>query len=316
MSNLRKLPDFTQLDLFSVEFTDIATRMVQDVMWRPFFALGKKPRFEPIVYKTDNTEIMIMGAKPDGIATIFDEDILMYLISLVVEAQDRGEPTSPQISFEPYTCLQGIRRDTGGTEYRLLIDGLRRLHSTTIRTTIRKKEQVSLADGRGRQVLETGFHWIEGYTVNRVQYKDREVVKGITVVLSNWLYQAAIKPKEVLTIDADYLSLTSGYDRVLYKIARKHTGRQKYYSLSMRQLYEKSGSQDRFSNFSNRIRERVGLNRLPEYYMMLSPKYYKVMCEGHSMELPKHLWEQEAVTFWNREKLDFNTLPELSTNML
>jgi len=315
MNNLRKLPDYTQLDLFSAEFGDIATRMVQDVMWRPFFALGKKPRFKPIKYKNDEVEIKIFGTTEYGIATIFDEDILMWLVSQIVEKRDKGEPISPKISFTPYECLQGMRRNTGGRQYELLKDGLKRLHTTSIETTIRRRDQVSLADGETR-VLETGFHWLEAYGFNLVEHKGKEVVKGITVVLPNWLYQAAMKQNQVLTYHEDYLLMTSGYDRALYKIARKHTGRQKHYSLSMQQLYEKTGSDDRFSNFAGRIRERVEINGLPDYYMMLSPKYYKVMCEGHSIELPKYLWEQEAVTFWNREKLDFNTLSELSTDLL
>ncbi len=312
MSNLRKLPDFAQLDLFSVEFSDIATRMVQDVMWRPFFALGKKHRFEPIIYENGDVKIEVIGTTKYGIATIFDEDILMWFVSQIREKRNRGEPTSPKISFTPYECLQGMRRNTGGTEYKLLKDGLKRLHTTSIETTIRRRDQISLADGE-TQILEAGFHWLEAYGFNLTEHKGKEVIKGITVVLPNWLYQAAIRQKQVLTYHENYLLLTSGYDRALYKIARKHTGRQKYYSLSMLQLYEKTGSDAVFSHFCRDIRKRVELNRLPDYYMMLSPKYCKAMYEGHSIELPKHLWKQEAVTFWNQEKLLLDISPELST---
>jgi len=302
MSNLRKLPDFTQLDLFPAAFTDIATRMVQDVMWRPFFALGKKPRFKPIVYKNDEAKIKIFGTTEYGIATIFDEDILMWLVSQVRQARDEGKQTSAQLDFTPYDCLKGMRRNTGGTEYNLLKDGLRRLHSTTIETSIRRHSQISLTDSKKRK-LEVGFHWIEAYGFNIAEYKGKEVVKGITVVLPNWLYQSAIKAKEVLTINEDYLLLTSGYDRALYKIARKHVGRQKFYSLSMQQLYEKSGSDSVFSHFCRDIRKRVELNGLPEYYMMLSPKGCKAHCPEHNTELAEVYWSQEIVTFWSRESL-------------
>jgi len=302
MSNLRKLPDFAQLDLFPVQFTDIAPRMVQDVMWRPFFALGKKPRFKSIVYKTEHAEIKISGNAEYGMATIFDEDILMWLVSQVVEAKDRGEPTSPQISFEPYKCLQGIRRETGGRQYKLLKDGLKRLHSTTIETTIRRHDQTSLADGKKRK-LEAGFHWIEAYGFNITEHRGKEVVKGITVVLPNWLYQASIRQKGVLTINEDYLLLTSGFDRVLYKIARKHTGKQKFYSLSMQQLHEKTGSEQRFSDFTIKIRQAVEQNGLPEYYMMLSPKGCKTLALNNRIGLAEVHWNQEVVTFWNQEYL-------------
>ena len=40
MSSLRKLPNYTQLDLFYADFSDIAIRALQDVMERPFFFLS------------------------------------------------------------------------------------------------------------------------------------------------------------------------------------------------------------------------------------------------------------------------------------
>ena len=307
MSNLRKLPDFTQLDLFSAEFTDITTRVMQDVMWRPFFALSNKPRLKPIVYSNDSVKIEIVGSV-EGMATIFDADVLMWFISQIVEAKDRGEPPSPQIDFYPYDCLRGIRRDTGGRQYELLMKSLRRLHGTVVRTTIRRRDQISLSRSE-TQTLEAGFHWIESYGIHREMEKGKEVVKGATVVIPSWIYKSVINRKNVLTIDDDYFLMKGGLERVLYLIARKHVGRQKCYSLSMRQLHKKTGSERSFNKFSHDIRKLVERNGLPEYYMMLSPKYYKVMCEGHSIELPKYLWEQEAVTFWNREKLDFSTLP-------
>ncbi len=92
-TSLRKLPNYMQLDLFYADFSDIAIRALQDVMERPFFALDTKPRFEPIMYKTKGAEVTISGGKPHGIATIFDHDILMWIISQIVEEIDKGEPT-------------------------------------------------------------------------------------------------------------------------------------------------------------------------------------------------------------------------------
>ena len=288
MTNLRKLPDYIQLDLFAAEFTDIATRALQDLMWRPFFALGKKPRFEPIIYKTDKVEIMVTGAKPFGIATIYDHDLLMWFISQLVEAKDRGEETSPQMYFTPYDCLRGVYRETGGRQYKLLADALKRLHNTAIHTSIRESDQTPLTPAEKRR-LEKGFHWLESFAIRYGQISGREIPQGMTVVLPNWLYQGVMKQGAVLTVDDRYFRLKGGLERVLYLIARKHVGSQQCYSFTMRQLYEKTGSEDRFSNFAIQIRKLVKQDRLPEYCMQ---RYH-----GQKGD--------EVVQFFKRSELDF-----------
>jgi len=288
-ANLRKLPNYTQLDLFASEFDDIALRALQDVMERPFFALtNNKPRFEPIIYQTGNAEVIISGGKPSGIATIFDHDILMWLISQVVEARDKGESTSPQMHFTPYDCLRGVYRRTNGHYYQLLGQAIERLHNTSIKTNIRRKDQISLSrQEQGR--LKAGFHWLESYGMQTVEKNGKDIPQGITVVLPNWLYRGALKHGNVLTIDERYFLIRSGLERVLYMIARKHAGRQQYWSFTMRELHAKTGSESRFSDFAADIRDRVARDPLPEY----------------AMTIHRGQHDDEVVSFWKRSKLDF-----------
>lgn len=290
MSNLRKLPDYTQLDLFKADYNDIAVRALREVMERPFFALtNNRPRFEPIIYRTSSAEVIISGGKPDGIATVFDHDILMWLISQIVEAKDRGKPTSPQIDFTPYDCLRGIYRRTGGREYQLLAKSIRRLSNTHIRTNIRQKDQIPLSK-REQHRLEVGFHWLEGYGINYVKRRDKEIMSGITVVIPNWLYQGALKHGNVLTIDERYFAMTSGLERVLYMIARKHVGNQRDgWAVSMQRLYEKTGSDSPFKDFASRIRKIAERDPLPEY----------------TMSLFKGQYADEVAHFYKRSYLDF-----------
>lgn len=287
-SNLRKLPDFTQLDLFSAEYTDIATRMLQDVMWRPFFALGKRPRFEPIVYQAKDVEIMITGAKPDGIATIWDADILMWVISQVIEARDRGEETSQQIYFTPYDCLRGIYRRTSGYEYQQVMKAIRRLHGTTVRTNIRKSDDMPLSPS-DRNRLEVGFHWLESYGIQYVERNGKKIPQGVTAILPNWLYRAVIRQRNVLTIDDRYFSIKGGIERVLYLIARKHVGMQQAWGATMKELYRKTGSDAPFKNFAITVRKLVERDSLPEY----------------ALTLHRNEQGEEVVTFWKRSYLDY-----------
>jgi len=72
----------------------------------------------------------------------------------------------------------------------------------------------------------------------------------------------------VLSIDPAYFELTSGIERWLYRVVRKHGGKQKTgWSFTFRQLYEKSGSVARFSDFAIDIRRITERQSLPEYWL-------------------------------------------------
>ncbi len=56
----------------------------------------------------------------------------------------------------------------------------------------------------------------------------------------------------------------------LYRVARKHAGQQEGgWQFTMRQLYEKSGSTSRFSDFAIDVRKVVDADSLPEYTALL-----------------------------------------------
>ena len=56
----------------------------------PFFALSKNKHFEPMIFDADDVRIEVSGSKY-GIATIYDKEILLYIASLLVDMQERGE---------------------------------------------------------------------------------------------------------------------------------------------------------------------------------------------------------------------------------
>jgi len=290
-TSLRKLPEYAQLDLFYADFSDVAIRALQDVMERPFFSLDTKPRFKPLRYTSKTAEIVISGGEPYGVATIFDHDILMWIVGQIVEARDKGEPTSPQLYFTPYDCLRGIYRPTDGRRYKLLADALDRLANTYVKTDIRKDDQIPLSRVE-RHRLRAGFHWLESFAIQSVERNGKDVPKGITAVIPNWLYRGALNHGRILTIDERYFLMRSGLDRMLYLIARKHVGRQDEQRFTMRQLYKKTGSEIPFKDFAIRIRKRVSRDEkekvLPEYAMT---KYHG-----------QH--DDEVVVFWNRSRLD------------
>jgi len=190
-------------------------------------------------------------------ATIWDADVLIWAASQIVEAEDRGLRTSRRLRFTPYQLLTGVGRATGATEYRLFKAALRRLQSTVVATTIRQGEH-----WRGQQ-----FSWINEWE-ERSSRAGR--VEGVEIVLPEWFYRGVVDRSLVLSIDPHYFRLTGGIERWLYRVARKHAGRQVGgWVFELAHLHHKSGSLARPSDFALDIRRIVCRQPLPGYRLML-----------------------------------------------
>jgi plasmid replication initiation protein len=89
-------------------------------------------------------------------------------------------------------------------------------------------------------------------------------------VLPEWLYQGIIDRRLVLAIDPDYFRLTGGIERWLYRLVRKHGGRQEDgWQFDFRHLYRKSGSAARYSDFAFDLRALVARQPLPGYLLKI-----------------------------------------------
>jgi plasmid replication initiation protein len=76
-------------------------------------------------------------------------------------------------------------------------------------------------------------------------------VEGMEFVLPDWFYRGVIDRSLVLTIDPAYFRLTGGIERWLYRVARKHAGRQKQgWLFDIPHLHAKSGSLAKVADFA------------------------------------------------------------------
>jgi len=247
-----------QPNLFAASFADIPIRDQRDTMERPFFSLAKKPRLNPIEYKVGNVWVEVSANPKFGMATIWDADILIWASTQITEALDRGLAPSRMVQFHPYNLLRSIRRSTGGADYQRLRAALDRLTHTAVRTNIRAQGKKKFAS----------FHWLDGWT-ETIDESTGEPT-GMTITIPDWLYAGVVERGGVLTIHQDYFLLTGGIERWLYRVVRKHAGKQEGgWSFTMRQLHEKSGSTARLSDFAIDIREVARANNLPEYHFSL-----------------------------------------------
>jgi len=243
----------SQLELFVSSFVDVVFRDQQDLMENPLCSLGKTPRKDPIRYQVGDKFVTVTANSETGMCTIYDHDVLIWAGTQIREALDRGQETSNRLVFHPYNLLKAIRRGTGGRDYEELKAAMRRLVGTVVETNIRADDE-TLKRGRKSQ-KSLIFNMLQTFGEYNAQdpRDDRWVV-----VLPDWFYQGIVNHRYVLSIDSDYFLLSSGLERWLYRVFRKHAGQQELgWRFTMRQLHTKSCSPQRFSNFALDVRKAV-----------------------------------------------------------
>lgn len=246
-----------QLDLFRALPGGFAPRDAQDLMAYPFFSLSKSHRIAPIDFAAGDIAIRVEAVPDHGMATIWDADILIWAASQIVEARDAGLRTSRLMAATPYEILTYVGRGTSLRDYQRLKAALDRLQSTTVSTSIRQP-----AEGRRHR-----FSWINEWQ-ERTDGNGRP--DGIELIVPDWFYKAVLDDALVLTIDRAYFELTGGLDRWLYRLVRKHGGRQRSgWRFDLRHLHQKSGSLSPFKRFAFELRDIVRRQPLPGYALFL-----------------------------------------------
>ena len=246
-----------QLELFRSVPGDFAPRDAQDLMTWPFFSLAKSKRVRPIDFRMGETWISVEAVPEHGMATIWDADILIWAASQIVEARDAGRATSRLMVSTPHEILTFIGRGTGRDNYDRLKAALDRLQSTTVATSIRQQHQ------RRRH----RFSWINEW---RELVEDDGRAVGVELILPDWFYAGIVERALVLTIDRAYFRLTGGLERWLYRIVRKHGGRQSGgWSFDFAHLYLKSGALSPMKRFAFELRAIVAAQSLPGYHLAI-----------------------------------------------
>jgi plasmid replication initiation protein len=232
---------------------DLAARDAQDLMAYPFFSLAKTPRTAPIDFRSGEVGIRVEATAQHGMATIWDADVLIWAASQIVEARDAGLRPSRLMAATPYEILTFIGRSVGARDYARLKAALDRLQSTTVATTIRQPNS--------RRMHR--FSWINEWK-ETADGSGRPY--GLELILPDWFFAGVIDHALVLTIDPQYFALTGGLERWLYRLVRKHGGRQiGGWVFDFRHLHAKSGSLSRFSDFALDVRRIAQRQALPGY---------------------------------------------------
>lgn len=256
-----RLAERAQLDLFRSVPGNVAARDAQDLMTWPFFSLAKSRRVTPIDFRMGATWISVEAVPEHGMATIWDADVLIWAASQLVQARDAGRPTSRLMATTPHEILAFTERGTGKASYDRLKAALDRLQSTTVATSVRQQHQ------RRRH----RFSWINEW---RELADDRGRAFGIELILPDWFYAGVLDRALVLTIDRAYFALTGGLERWLYRLVRKHGGRQSGgWSFDLEHLHLKSGVLSPRRRFVFELRGIVQRQALPGYGLALEKAF-------------------------------------------
>lgn len=245
-------------DLFIVDVMDVVVRADMATMEHPFFTLSKQPDMRTLTYEHGPVTLSVTPSAL-GLPTIFDKDILIYCISHLMHAKNAGREIEPTVRLTAHDLLVVTNRPTNNLGYDRLGTGLRRLAGAVIETNVKT----------GDEVTTNGFGLIDEYEYNRKGSVFAERLRYLEIKLSDWLFRA-IQACEVLPIHRDYFRLSSGIDRRVYELARKHCGCQPRWQVSAAVLQKKCGSTQLAKYFRAHLRAVAASNHLPDYTMEFS----------------------------------------------
>ena len=253
-----------QLDLFVASATDVSTKEQRDLMSRNWFSLEKQKRTEPIFHEFGDNWVRISGDEKFGLATIFDNDIILYVITQYMAALNNGAPPEKigkRFQFTGYEYWKFIgKKKFSGKGYADLWKSLERLHHTFVETNIR------LDEGRRHH----SFNWLSEIK----QIADGTTHRGYEIVIPDWLFHSVVNKKMVLTLDDGYFDIRGGLERWLYMFARKSSGWQSGgWAEGIHSIYKKSGSRGSFAEFSRAIKKIVEKGSILGY--KVSPLEYQ-----------------------------------------
>lgn len=203
---------YPQGDLFVCELTDVILKDDMASMEYPFYSISKKPDREPQRF-THGERWIEVRPSAKGKPTIYDKDIIIYLISQIAAATNKGDPTPRKVEVDPYSFLIFTQRRTGGRDYTAICDMIERLDGTRFRTNVKT----------GGVQTDTWFGMLESVELKSDEKTGRLLSLNITV--SEWLANA-VQSRDLLTLNPDYFRLRRPLERRLYEVCRKRAGRQ------------------------------------------------------------------------------------------
>jgi hypothetical protein len=240
-----------EAQFFTCDFLDVIPKDDMASMEHPLFSLATRPDRRVLSYSHGPVAVEVTPSVK-GLATIHDKDILIYCVSQLVAALNRGEPVAPELRLRAGDLLAATGREASGDGYRRLREAFERLAGTRIVTNL----------ATGGVETTAGFGLIDSWAILRRTRGGRMI--SVRVRLSDWIYRAVLA-RSVLTLHRDYFRLRKPLERRVYELARKHCGRQAEWRIGLETLQRKAGSASPRRVFRRMVRDLCAEDHLPDY---------------------------------------------------
>lgn len=258
-------PDFLVPGLY-----DVATKDNRSMMDVAIYRLSKRDTQAGRVIRHELSDGYVeVTAGPYGMASVWDYDIVLMMISHLTESMNlfnAGRGQMPGRIFVPHLTdiTKFCRRAKGGRQADEIEAALDRLKGTTIKSV--RVSRSRNGKGTEREVESEGL--IARYKV--VSRTDNGKVSAIEIEAPNWIYnEITTGPRpDVLTVHPDYFLIDLGLGRFVYRLARRAAGKT-HAKWSFKTIYERSGSTGTFKEFSRMMRGLIAANDLPEYSLKM-----------------------------------------------
>jgi len=254
------------------------------------FSIAKNRRSTMIRYELKDSIITVDGSVEHGLATVFDYDIFLHMVSYLAEETRRYQiavskglrANLPARVYRPNAAhiLKYCRRSSGGKQYKSLEAALDRLAGTRIKS-------VPLHGGKRREVINVPL--IDKYRI--VSETAGGHVDEIEIHIPMWVYDMVVREKgapQILTLNPDYFLISQGLGRVIYRLARRAAGKgEARYSIG--EVHKRSGSHQGLPHFSHMLRQLVSSTKLFPF-----PDYDLDLVDGADRQLLRMRFREEG----------------------
>ena len=226
----------------------------QSIMDFPLFSLAKRPQMEAMTYEMDGVKIEIKP-RSSGIATMWDKEILIYVLSLMVQHIGRTGEVQNVFTFNAHDFFRatGVARPSS-SDYERFIEALGRLQGTQIRTNIKT----------GTVGTRGFFSWFaEAQASTRETASGVEQLMPVRVQICDWLVRAVSRDSRIYDYHNDYFRLGS-IERRLYELAHCYC-RDEEYEMPLDILGAKIGSTSPLRTLKSQLKKIALEDKMPAY---------------------------------------------------
>ena len=230
----------------------------QSIMDFPLFSLAKRPQMDAMTYEMDGVKIEIRPSS-SGIATMWDKEVLIYVLSLMVQHIHRTNDVQNVFTFNAHDFFRatGVSRPSK-RDYDRFIEALGRLQGTQLRTNIKT----------GTVGTKGFFSWFaEAQATTRETASGIDQLMPVRVQLCDWLVRAVSRDSRIYDYHNDYFRLGS-IERRLYELAQCYC-RDEEYELPIDVLGAKIGSSSPPRTLKLQLKKIAAENKIPGYSIEL-----------------------------------------------